>query len=77
MIFQRLLNSLLNRVKRRKHRHIDPDRSAGVLGSPEQGHLSSDLAGNLPECLTLTERCPNPTLRPMPFNEGGCGTGGQ
>ncbi len=77
MIFQRLLNSLLNRVKGRKHRHLDPDCSAGLLGSPEQGHLSSNLVGNLPECLALTEGSPNPTLRPMPFNEGGCGTGRQ
>ena len=71
LIFQRLLNSLLHRVQGRKHGYIDLDRSAGLLGSPEQGDLSADLAGNLSKCQAFTERRPNPALRPMPFNEGG------
>ena len=50
LIFQRLLNSLLNGVKWREHWHIDTDRRAGLLGSSEQGDLTTHVAGNLPEC---------------------------
>ncbi len=77
MIFQRLLNSLLNGVKWREHGHINPDRRAGLLGSSEQGDLTTHVAGNLPECWAIREGRPNPALRAMPFNEGGRGVSGQ
>ena len=48
LVFQRLLNSLLNGVEWCEHGHIDPHRRAGLLGAPEQSHLATHIGCNLP-----------------------------
>ena len=48
LVFQRLLNSLLDRIELRQHGHIDLQRSAGLLRAPEQSHLTTYIGCHLP-----------------------------